>query len=276
MPIRLIVADLDGTLLDSAHTVTPQTEQAIRSALARGILFTVATGKTYPSTVRHIQNFDIQIPVICGNGTLVHAPDGTILYEDPIPHDIALEVVQMARARGITPVIYAGRGLLAPEYNGNINVLVAHHEPEPEIVPDLEAAMSNSHKPHKLILIDQDNLDAVAEFQVELEQTFTGRAAVMRTGLASVVEVLPLGVTKGTALAVIQERLGISPEETFAIGDNFNDLDMIQRSGIGVAMGHAPETVRQGADYVTGSNDENGVADAINRLVLETAGDGKG
>jgi Cof subfamily protein (haloacid dehalogenase superfamily) len=266
-PIRLIATDLDGTLLDSDHRVTPLTERAIRNALARGVLFTVATGKTFPSTLSLIRQFDIKIPVICGNGTLIHRPDGSILHEDPIPRDLAIEAIRMARAARLTPIVYAGLGLLTPVRNRNIDVLTAHHEPDPEIVPDLEAALESRYQPHKLILMEEDNLEAVAAFQIELERVFAGRAQVLRSGLASVIELLPLGVTKGTALTFILDYLGIPSEQVIAFGDNCNDLDMIQRAGIGIAMGHSPEAVRQGADDVTGTNNEDGVGYAIQKWV---------
>jgi Cof subfamily protein (haloacid dehalogenase superfamily) len=266
-PIRLIVADLDGTLLNARHVVSPFTEKVIREALARGVLFTVATGKTFPSTPGIIRLFDIRIPVICGNGTQVFAPDGTPLHEAPIPCDYALEAVRMARAWGFTPIIYTEMGLLAEAWNTNVQELVDHHEPVPEIVPDLEAALRGGHKPYKLVLMDRDP-EKVTQFQTELERVFSGRAQVIRSGLITLVELLPTGVSKGTALAFILDYLGVSAQETMCFGDNCNDLDMIRQAGIGVAMGHAPEAVRSGADYVTGTNDEDGVAHAIQKFVL--------
>jgi len=266
--IRLIVSDLDGTLLDSNHTVTPLTERALHDAIGQGVLFTVATGKTFPSTKALIQQFDIRIPVICGNGTTVHAPDGTIIHEDPIPLEYALEAIHMAEAVGMVPVVYAGSDLLTTIRDENVGVLVAHHEPEPIVVPDLKAALSNGHRPHKLILMQEHDHHMVEEFQAQLEQVFAGRAQVLRSGLASLVELLPIGVTKGTALAFILDLLNIPAEQVIAFGDNCNDLDMICRAGIGVAMGHAPDDVRSKADYVTGTNDDDGVGHALNTFVL--------
>jgi hypothetical protein len=266
-PIRLIVADLDGTLLNSDHVVTPFTEQIIREAITQGVLFTVATGKTFPSTPEIIRLFDIRIPVICGNGTQVFAPDGTPLYENPIPRDYAIEAIRVAQSWGFTPIIYTGMGLLAEKWDDNIQELVDHHEPIPEIVPDLVAALRGEHKPYKLVIMHRDPA-TVNRFQVELERLFTGRAQVLRSGLLTLVELLPAGVTKGTALAFMLDYLGISPQETMCLGDNCNDLDMIRQARIGVAMGHAPEAVRQGAAYITGTNDEDGVARAIQKLVL--------
>jgi Cof subfamily protein (haloacid dehalogenase superfamily) len=116
------------------------------------------------------------------------------------------------------------------------------------------------------------NLDPqrVNQFQIELEHTLAGRAQVIRSGLITLMEIMPVGVTKGTALAYILDYLGITPRETMCFGDNCNDLDMIQMAGIGVAMGHSPEAVRMGADYVTSSHDEDGVAHAIVKFVLST------
>jgi len=265
--IRLIVADLDGTLLNSDHVVTPLTEQAVRAAIAGGVLFTVATGKTYPSTVALIRQFDIHIPLICGNGTQVFAPDGTLLHEAPIPLECALEALRLAAEAGFTPIVYTQMGLLSNVWDANVEELVDHPEPAPTIVPDLESALRNDHKPYKLVLMNRD-FDRVPLFHVQLDGIFDGRAFVVRSGLQSVVEVLPLAVTKGTALEFILDQLGIGADETLCFGDNCNDVDMMQRAGIGVAMGNSPDDVQQAADYVTGTNDEDGVGHAIQKFVL--------
>lgn len=266
-PIRLIVTDLDGTLLNSSHEVSPRTEAAIRAAQARGVAFTVATGKTFPSTVALIERFGIRLPVICGNGTSVHAVTGEVLYEDPIPLDLAVEAVTFAAEHDMTPVVYIEAGLVAPVWDANVDELVEHHEPAPEIVSDLVAALRNSHRPHKIIMMNQD-LEKVSAFQDSLEERFAGRGQVLRSGLASVVELLPCHVSKATALRVILDRTGYAADETMTFGDNCNDLAMIQMAGFGVAMGNSPPDVQDGADFITRSNDEDGVALAVERFIL--------
>lgn len=266
-PIRLIVADLDGTLLNSDHVVAPFTAASVDAAIARGVLFTVATGKTFSSTPAIIERFRIHIPVICGNGTQVFAPDGTLIFEHPIPLDYALDAVHMAENEGFRAIVYTREGLLTDRRDDNVAELVAHHEPEPEIVPDLDAALRNHHKPYKLVLMNRD-LAAVENMQKRMTARFEGRAAVVRSGLASLVEIMPCGVTKGTALQVILDQVGVRAEETIAFGDNCNDLDMLKRVGIGVAMGQSPQDVREQVDYVTGTNDEDGVGYALHKFVL--------
>ncbi len=265
--IRLIMADLDGTLLNSAHVVSPYTAAAIRQAQAQGVMLTFATGKTFPSTQDLIQQFDIRAPVVCGNGTQVFAPDGTLLYGNPIPLDCALESVRYAHAHGMTVVVTTRMGLLSDVHDANVEELLVHYEPLPDLVPDLETALRTTYKPYKLVLMNQDHAQVV-EFQHVLERAFEGRAQVLRSGLLSVVEVLPLGVTKGTALEVVCSQLGIQPHEAICFGDNCNDVDMLRRAGIGVAMGQSPQDVRSQADYVTESNDEDGVGHALHRFVL--------
>jgi hypothetical protein len=206
--------------------------------------------------------------VICGNGTQIFAPDGTPFHEQPIPREIALEALRLARDAGFAPIVYVAMGLLAAAWDANVEELLDHHEPVPEIIPDLDAALRNARKPYKLLLMNQDP-DAVIAFQRDLERAFEGRAQVVSSGLKSVVEVMPLGVTKGTALRFILDRAGIALEETMTFGDNCNDVDLIRLAGIGVAMGHSPQGVRDGADYVTGTNDEDGVGHAIRRFVLD-------
>lgn len=274
-PIRLLVADLDGTLLNSQHRLTPRTDRALRQAIEGGVKFTVATGKTFPSTLHLIERYGITLPVITNNGTIVFNPDGSVMWEDPIPLDLALESLHMARKAGLLPIIYAGAEIVTAPLNGNhdvitenVRILMEHYEPEPRIVDDLERVMGAEFKPQKIIFMKADDLDAVAEFQTALEARFKGRADVMRSGLDMLVEMLPHGVSKATALRVILDKTGIAPEETMTFGDNCNDLEMIRMAGIGVAMGHAPEAVRHGADYITTTNDEDGVGRAIEKFVL--------
>ncbi len=270
MTIRLIVSDLDGTLLNSDHVVSPWTEQVIRQARAQGVLFTVATGKTFSSTVGLIEQFDIEIPVICGNGTQVFAPNGDLRFVDPIPPEMALHALDMARTRQFTPVLYTETGLLAPAHDANVQELIDHHEPVPDFTPAIEQAIHNGHKPFKLVLMHQ-NAATVDAFQYELEQVFAGKAQVLRSGLASVVEVLPSAASKATALEFILQDVGLTWAETMCLGDSFNDLEMLNRAQIGVAMGNAPHPIRAGADYVTGTNDADGVGHAIKHFVLESS-----
>ncbi len=272
MPIRLIVADLDGTLLNSAHALSPANERAIREAQARGVRFTVATGKSYGSTLDLIRCFDIQIPIIASNGTQVFWPDGTLLHADPIPHEVALDVTRVGLSRGFVPVIYTRTGTIAEVIDANVREIMAHHEPEPEVVPSLIAALESGRYADKLVLMSQDHA-ALAAFYAELAAPLAGRAQLVWSGLASLFEVMPARVSKATALRVILDRLGIAPEETLALGDNCNDFEMIRLAGVGVAMGQAPADVQAGADYVARSHDEDGVAEAIQRFVLDAAPD---
>ncbi|NLX09050.1 MAG: HAD family phosphatase [Chloroflexi bacterium] len=266
--IRLIVADLDGTLLNADHVVTPLTERALREAMAQGVQFTLATGKTFASTRAVIAQFGLHLPLVCGNGTLVHAPDGTILYRDPIPLEVVLESIEFGRQASMKPIVYSGAHLLAELWDENVQVLVDHHEPAPIIVSDLPAALRGPYPPDKLVFMNESDLEGVAAFQIALEERFAGRAQVVRSGVASLVELMPCGVSKGTALAFILDYTGFKAEEVIAFGDNCNDLEMIKLAGIGVAMGHAPEDVRRDADYVTGTNNADGVGHALYKFVL--------
>lgn len=268
--IRLIVTDLDGTLLNSEHRPGPVTERALQQAIEQGVLFSLATGKTFASTQSLIQEFDIHIPVICHNGTRVYSSTGTTLYQNPIPLDVALEALQLAQEAGVTGIVYTDTGLLVANLDKNVALLMAHHEPIPHIEPDLAAALRDRYFPDKLVFMNVHDLDAVSAFQQVLATRLAGRAQVLRSGLAEIVEVLPLDVTKGTALDFLLDYLDIPAHQTLCFGDSFNDLDMIQRAGIGVAMANAPADVRVGADYVTQTNDEDGVGHAINRFVLSS------
>lgn len=265
---RLIVSDLDGTLLNSDHELTETTARLLDDLIACGTLFTVATGKTYPSTVQHIERFGIAVPVICGNGTLVHSPDGAILHEALLDVDLAIGAIRIARAVHITPIVYSGAGLVTDSWDDGVDLLMAHHEPAPVVVPDLESALRETYPPNKIVFMNTDDLDEVVIFQSRLERDYGRQAQILRSGLSSLVELLPMGATKGTALAYVLGHLGISSEQVIAFGDNFNDVDMIRHAGLGVAMANGPEAVQSAADYVTATNDQDGVAQALRRFVL--------
>lgn len=268
-PIRLIVADLDGTLLNSAHVLSPRTIEVVRRAMANGARFTVATGKTFPAVRLPIETFDIRLPVICHNGTAIYAPDGALLHAQPIDRALAMDAVQMALDNDMTAVVYVDHGLISHVWDANTDEIIAHHEPEPAIVDDIVEALRANYRPYKLVLMNQDEARVIA-FMQKLQAAYGERALVLRTGLASVVEVLPPGVSKGTALDYILNQIGLHAHDVLCLGDSFNDIEMMQRARIGVAMANAPLAVRESADYVTASNDEDGVALAIERFVLQS------
>jgi len=156
--------------------------------------------------------------------------------------------------------------ILAESYNIQTDFMVAHHEPLAELVGPLSAIAGRVPINKLNMHIDGGEIAAV---RAELAARLGGRATLVQS-LPVQLETLPPGASKGDGLRRLLADLGIDPRHVLAIGDGENDLEMLQLAGIGVAMANAPASVRAAADYVTASNDEDGVALAVERFVLNS------
>ena len=261
---RLIVVDLDGTVRSRVHGITAGVRAAVASAQARGVRVCVATGRMWRSAEPWIRALGADPPVILYNGgQVLDFGSGRRLYERRLSRDAARTALALAqRDPEVQPHLYLREHIYVERPHPMTDAYAADDGLSCELVPSLQAILTDD--PHKLLVIGE------SERIVALQQVV--RAA--RLPLHDVqseptyLEILPPGVSKGTALAAMLEVLGILASETIAVGDNWNDVEMIEAAGLGVAMGHAPEGVRARADIVCGSVEEEGVREVIERFVL--------
>ena len=267
--VRLLALDLDGTVLTPDLRMSERVRAAVSAAQARGIIVVIATGRMYRSTVRYAQQLDLPGPLICYQGGYVREmPDadgtaGELLLHRQMPVEAAQMAVAWSRDHGLDPHLNIGDRLLigrgpgeAPDYEAMAGV-------GPEYVPDLSGAIDGPVTKVLAVgppgLPDQVLAAARAAFEGRLEATVSH---------PEYLEFMPLGVTKATGLAFLADRLHVSMEAVMAIGDQSNDLEMLRDAGLGVAMGDAPAEVRAVADAVTGTVEDDGAADAIERFIL--------
>ena len=269
MPYRLIVADLDGTLMGDDLTISPGVLAAVREAQRQGFYFTVATGRTFEGALPFLQELDVNAPIILYQGGEIRDMEsGEVLYRATLPMDDAREFISFVAARGLQLNMYL-----------DDQVYVAHETPELEwytnmnrvkvhAVGDLQAFMQR--EPHKfLIVAPSERLDEVAPI---LQEHFAGRLQIVRS-YRYFLEAIPLEVDKGKGVARLARRLGVAQKDVVAIGDNDNDAAMVEWAGLGVAMGNASPAVRQVADIVAPSVEDDGVAWTITTQVLESSSD---
>ncbi len=264
MTTRLLAVDLDGTLLTSARTIPAGVLEAVAAAQARGVRVTVATGRVWPSAEPYILRVGADPPAILYNGGMVYDfRSGVILSRVPLPYDHARAVLELLRAFPqvqphlyVDDQVYIGRaGALSDYYRRKNGIPVVE-------VGDLLAFLPREAM--KILIVgDRASLvavhDAIAALPLPIHTVFSEETYL---------EVLPPGCSKGTALEFIAQTLQIPASEIVAVGDNLNDLEMLQFAGVGVAMGNADEVLRRHADYVTRTNDEEGVRDVIERFIL--------
>ncbi len=264
--IRLIVIDLDGTLLNSKMELTERTEKAIKAAMAQGVQVALATGKSRNAAKHLLERLSLNAPGIFLQGLVLYDANGKVTSQTTLSPEIARRVITYAEDRGFSIMMYSGERILtrAPEPRV-VEAMRKYHETV-EVVGPLQNLL-DSMPVHKLVAVGNDGR-SVKALRWQLNAQFAGRARLVQAGIAEMLEILPPGASKGTALKTLTKDLRIPADHVMAIGDAENDMEMIQYVGLGVVMGQAEQAVKDVADYVAPTNDEDGVAEAIERFVL--------
>ncbi|KAA3663565.1 MAG: HAD family hydrolase [Chloroflexi bacterium] len=262
--IELIALDLDGTLLMGNGRIHPQNIQPIHTALSRGISVVLATGKTRQSALEIIETLGLTTPGVFSQGMTIYDADGVVQRVVTLETAVITAVVEFVEARNLPLIAYASDGLWATADDPYRQLLhTKYHEPLPTICHDFKQKL-NTMQITKLLLSDEINNDAT---RADLER-FLGNREYVVQAVPEYIEVMPLGVSKGEGVSWLLDRMGVDPANIMAVGDGENDLEMLRLAGLGVAMGNAGDCVKAAADVVVGSNEDAGVAEAIQRFVL--------
>lgn len=263
--IKLIALDLDGTLLNSQHQITDRARKAINAAQALGIRVLLATGKTFYSARQLVSELKLTTPSVFVQGTLIYNPDGTIRHQVTLPPDVMRRVIPFAESRGACVSAYSGETILLRQPDPRAD-LTRYHEPAPTVVGSLINAM-NRYPINKLI-ISTDEPRQTKALLWQAQQMLGTSVALTMSAVQNQFEILPRDVSKGRAVVSVARELGIDLNHVMAIGDAENDRDMLELVGMGIAMGNAPESLKAVARHVTATNDEDGVAEALEKFVL--------
>ena len=269
--IRLIISDIDGTILDDQHQVDPKLKDRIPLLSQRKIPFVLASARS-PLGMDPIAR-DLGLgdnPLACYNGALVIKGDPQA-YETIIEHPLDKEEIRTflelvkAEFPSVSINLYSGKDWIANRLDKWVQIEAAITGEQPMIqnvlVPVLNAQMSV----HKLLLIDEA---PVIQKLHDYLQTLDFLKTAFYLSKDNYMEVTAKHVSKEQALYEIAQHYQVSLEQVMTIGDNFNDLPMLRLAGLGVAMDNAPEAVKTEAKAVTKSNNEHGVAEAVEKYVL--------
>jgi len=258
---KLVAIDLDGTLLNNDLEISPRAAAAIKEAGKRGVKVTLCTGRMFASAFPYAQELGINVPLITYNGALVkNSMDGEILYERNLPLEDAKDVIKICRNYDCQLNVYyqdklyiEDQNLWAKKYASRVKV------PLNEVHDLLEFL---TEPPIKLLAMGEEDVLQL------IRQELTGRQLYITRSQPYFLEILNVEATKGKGLQAVANRLSIDRKHILAIGDNENDIEMFRYAGFAVAMANAEEHVRMHVDYVTKTNDDDGVAEAIEKLVL--------
>ena len=271
---RMIGMDLDGTLLTTEKKLTPYTQDVLKRAIAQGIIVLPATGRPVSGVPEEIMHFPgIRYAVTANGGRIVDVQENRTIYENLVPVDKAYAILSVfEKYDTLREIYYDGIGYSEEMMLKNIHryiepgpmadYMVATRRP----IPDVHTKFVETNRPVDKVqgifasLADKD--EALKELEKITDIEITG-------SLSQNVEINAKDVDKGNALLRLGQILGIPGEEIMAFGDGTNDRKMLEKVGTGVAMANGVPEVKAAADYITASNDEEGVARFIEKYVLD-------
>lgn len=271
--IKLLILDIDGTIAGESNQVSPRVKQAIKAVQDRGIRVGIATGRMYKSALRFHHEIGADVPIMAYQGAWIQDPATGITHRhQPVPVEIAHELVdyfeQSHLLDKLSIHIYRDDCLYVRGINADTELYIGRSGIGVSPVADLRTVLID--RPTKILAMSEDT-DLIEELRLDLLQRYTPAQLHVTTSVPIFLEATQSGVNKASAIDyVATELLGITAGNVLAIGDNYNDVEMISYAGIGVAMGNAPLAVQALADWVAPDIEADGVAAAIEKFILNT------
>jgi Cof subfamily protein (haloacid dehalogenase superfamily) len=265
--VRLFAIDVDGTLLDSTHRLRTEVKVAINRLAASGCQVALATARGPQAVVEIVQQFDFAPSLICFSGGWIGELDAmsirpaNVQLDRRLSADVAGSIVNEAINQGVEPNVFTPDSWRVRKLTVEIAEEIRIVNLQPLVSDEL---LGDDIEPSKIMLISR--LDAADKALPPIERSIQSLTTVTYSK-RNYLEVLPIGVNKAKAVAVLAEFLGVDLSEVAAIGDGLNDLEMLSEAGFAIAMGNASDRVKAAADLVVRSNDEAGVAQAVDEIL---------
>lgn len=262
---RLLALDVDGTLLKSNHRLTKETKDAIEFAKRKGVYVTLATGRAFPSAQKVANALNLETDLITHDGAFIASSLESPTFEKRMTNEKAYHIVELLEKHNCHIRVMHEKFAIGNKIRQK-NYLIAKMTigiGDPLFYPvTFVDSLSNylltepimPPKIHAYFFNEKDRLAATEKLKDEIP------AISLTSSSDGALEIVSEGISKARGLQVLGQKLGIRLNEMVAIGSYDNDLEMITQVGLGVAMGNAPRRIREQADWVTRSNDQNGVA----------------
>lgn len=285
MNIRFIAIDMDGTLLNRRGEISEENRAAIEEARNKGIVVSIATGRSYLGAKRLLDQVGLNLPLIHLNGAVIRSEEDEVLKEVCLDRDVVRDLHETLEKLGIYHELYTSEGIFANR-NGYNHLKVEMDKLKtaaPEIAPEL--LEERAKKQFRTAEVKQRHLEdflEASDVKIYKLLAFTWTESKLEEARRLSKQVPDIAVTssanhnieinhieaqKGCAVRWLAERLSIPLEKVMAIGDNLNDLSMMKVAGFPVAMGNAEPELKNFCRFVTRSHDENGVAHAIRTYI---------
>ena len=261
---KAVFSDIDGTLLNNAHRITPKTQQAILRLQEKNIPFVLVSARS-PTAIEPIrQRYGFSGPLIAFSGALILDAAGETIHSQGFDLRQARAVIEFAESRRFDMAwcLYSAGDWLV---RSRLDPKVRFEEDIVEIqATDLPYGVWPGEQPYYKIM-GICNPKVSADIEKHMQAAFPHLRVVRSSDM--MLEIMPGGIGKGQAVHALCRHLGVDPKDAIALGDNYNDLDMLRAVGCPVVMGNAPESIRREFPFVTDDNEHDGVAGALEKLV---------
>lgn len=262
--IRLVIADVDGTLVTQKKVVTTRAIQAIRDLRSAGIAFTVTSGRPPRGMEMFIQPLGLSEPFAAFNGGVLVRPDLSVISENFLPAEIAEKVIEELLRQGLDVWAYTAREWLVRDFDGPH---VAREQSTVKFAPTKVSNFDSCMERIAKIVGVSDDYAKVAASEQQVQQICGSDVSATRSQ-PYYLDVTHPDANKGYVVTALSGALSIPPAQVATIGDMPNDVLMFVRSGLSIAMGNASADVQRSARFVTTSNEAEGFANAIERFIL--------
>ena len=266
--IRLVVSDIDGTLVDKQKQLTPATADAVRRLEAAGVGFTVISARPMSGIMPIADTLGIDVPMAAFNGGIVFRRDGSIAEHHVIDAAAVRGVLDIAADSPVDTWIFADDRWYASTDEGEHvqHERVASNQ-EPIVTTDFAALVERADK---VTFVSDDH--AMLAALAERCKAAHGAAATIAQSQVYYLDVTALAANKGDGLVALATAFDQPLDAVAVLGDQYNDVPMLERAGVAIAMGNAPDPVKALADHVTTGNDADGVAHAIDTIIFPRIG----
>ena len=269
MKYKLLVLDVDGTLLNNEKEISKRTLSTLLKAQHTGIRIVLASGRPTSGLLplaKALEMGNFGGYIVSYNGAqIINAENGEVMFDKRINPELIPYLEKKARKNNFSIFTYHDEYLLTDNAD-NVHIRREAWLNNLRIMEEEEFSIAIDFAPCKCVLVSDDE-EALRGLENHWKRRLDGVLDVFPSE-PYFLEVVPCGVDKANTLGVLMEQLGVKREEVIAIGDGVADVTMLQLAGKSVAMGHAQDSVKICADYVTASNEEDGVAQAVEKLVL--------
>ena len=263
---RLIVFDIDGTLQNSRHEISPYTVEVIHRLQAQGILISICTGKTLPAVKSPAEKLNIQVPIIMGNGAILQYTNGQIVHASFFPEKIVRKIIELISTCDVDISVFTPEAIYVRKITESVQAMMGFGAPHPQEISSWELMQKDIQRVVKFVMLNMGGAPALLSVADALESHLDGQVSYFPT-MPYMLEILPPGENKASGLQRLADHLGIKTSEIIAIGDGDNDAVMLNLAGLGVAVANGTPVCKASADLIIDSNDEDGPARFLDALL---------